>query len=95
MPSQNIIERGRAICECDEIMQILPVRLNKTRFIDVSMVICNGARARSRASVAIWCASTHSAVMPRLDRGHPEYAAAPRLSHSLLGILDRPVKAGR
>jgi hypothetical protein len=94
MPSQNIIERGRAICECDEIMQILPVRLNKTRFIDVSMVICNGARARSRASVAIWCASTHSAVMPRLDRGI-QYTAAPRLSHCLLGILDRPVKAGR
>lgn len=23
-PSQNIIERGRTICECDEIMQISP-----------------------------------------------------------------------
>jgi hypothetical protein len=34
-----------------------------------------------------------SAVMPRLDRGI-QYAAAPRLNHNRLGILDRPVKPG-
>jgi hypothetical protein len=43
--------------------------MNEVRFIDVSFVICNGPRARSRASVAIWCATADliSAVMPRED----------------------------
>jgi hypothetical protein len=33
------------------------------------------------------------AVMPRLDRGI-QYAAASRLNHRRLGVLDRPVKPG-
>ncbi|MCP3405953.1 hypothetical protein [Bradyrhizobium sp. CCGB01] len=37
--------------------------------------------------------ATNSAVMPRLDRGI-KYAAAHRLNHSRLGVLDRPVKPG-
>ena len=37
--------------------------------------------------------ATFSAVMPRLDRGI-QYAAASRLNHSRLGVLDRPVKPG-
>ncbi|ULK95114.1 hypothetical protein [Bradyrhizobium sp. I71] len=38
-------------------------------------------------------ATTHSAVMPRLDRGI-QYGAASPLDHNRLGVLDRPVKPG-
>jgi len=43
--------------------------------------------------VGVQPVASNSAVMPRLDRGI-QYAAAYRLNHGRLGVLDRPVKPG-
>jgi hypothetical protein len=50
-PSRSI-EHGRAICDCDDIMQISPVRAMKARFIDASRAVGNRPHARSGTSVA-------------------------------------------
>jgi hypothetical protein len=42
------IGREGAICECDEIMQILPGSSDKALLIDSSRMICKTAAARDR-----------------------------------------------
>ncbi|TFV46072.1 hypothetical protein E4K65_21235 [Bradyrhizobium niftali] len=71
--------------------------MNEVRFIDVPFALCNGARARSRTSVAIWFAGRRRSHIPPscpAKAGHPVrrgLSAQPLLSRN----TGSPGQAGR